>query len=422
MKLNDSSQKILTLFARTSEELGASLDYSETISHVCALPVPLLADWCCLFILDEKSASLSFAHCQHRDKKLNKKFKDYFQSEDYAKRHVVMDTLRKGKAVSEIYEVPSPLAGFTLNLPLIKKSEVVGFLTLGSKKHFTPEDTLLAEEIAKRAAFALSNARLYQRSVTAEAELIRAKEMAEESNRAKSQFLANISHEIRAPIGAILGFTDLLLSADNTEAERAEWTSRVKRNGDHLLRIINDILNLSKIESGELSIEKEFVNINRLFSDLKTILSVPLEDKKIKLKFILESPVPEKFITDETRLRQILINIIGNALKFTDEGCVAVTISFQKDSGLLYFNIQDTGPGLTETQASQLFQPYVQAKADHSKRGNGTGLGLVISKNLARLLGGDLELVYSAPGLGSKFNICIKPQLPDETKFITELK
>lgn len=418
----NNSQKLLNLLARTSEEIGGSLEYSETISSVCVVPVPLLADWSSLFIMEEKLAALSFTHCYHRDQKQNEKLKEYFRSDadSHIKRPVILDTLRKGRAVTEIREVPSPIAGFLLNLPLIQKADVVGFLTLGSRNNFSEDDIMMAEEFARRATCALDNSRRYQKVCLAEAELIKSKEFADIANKTKSEFLASMSHEIRSPVSAILGFTDLLMLPNRTEVERLEWGRRVKHNGHHLLRLINDILSLTKIESGQLSIENNNINFNQFFDDLKQALISQTRTKKIKLDFVLESAVPAEFTTDETRLQQILTNVIGNAIKFTDVGAVTIGAMFQKNSGLLCFNIEDTGPGLTEKQAAQLFHPFVQADAEHSKRCGGTGLGLAISKNLARLLGGDLELIHSEPGQGSKFRICIKPSVATGVKFISE--
>lgn len=417
------SQKLLSLLARSSEEIGRSLDYPETILGVCAVPVPLLADWSSLFVMDDKLSVLSFVHCYHCDQNQNKKLTEYFQidADSHIKRPVSLDTLRKGKAVTEIREVPSPIAGFLLNLPLLQEAEVIGLLTLGSKNNFTDSDILMAEEYALRAANAIGNSRKYQKICLTEAELVKAKEFADMANKTKNEFLANMSHEIRSPISAILGFTDLLVMSGCTEAQRLEWGRRIKHNGHHLLRLINDILNLAKIESGQLSIENEVVNFSQFFAYLKLALSVQAREKKIKLDFILESSIPTEFTTDETRLQQILANVIGNAIKFTDSGGVIISAGYQRKSGLLFFDIEDTGPGLTEKQAAQIFHPFIQADAEHSRRCGGTGLGLAISKNLAQLLGGDLELIYSEPGLGSKFRVCIKPYVATDIKFISEL-
>lgn len=420
---NNDSQKLINLFARASEDLGTSLNFSETISHVCKVPIPILADWSTLFILNEKLSKLSFAHCYHPDPTRNRILTEYFQTDtaDHSHRPITLDTLRNGGSATEIREVPSPLAGHLLTLPLIRNSDVLGFLTLGSKKSYAAVDILLAEEVARRAAIALYNSQRFQQAQIAEAELLNSKKLTAEANQAKSQFLANLSHEIRTPVSIILGFTDLLMSRDHTEEERLDWGQRVKQNGHSLLRLIDDLLNLTKTESGQFSLENENVSFNCFYKDLNRALSPQVGNKEIKLNFLLTSSVPANFITDAARLQQILVNIIGNAIKFTDTGAIAVSAGFQKNSGFLYFDIEDTGPGLTNKEVSKLFQPFSQAGTAHSKRCGGSGLGLALSLNLARLLGGDLELVSSEPGVGSIFRVFIKPRLVENTEFISKL-
>ncbi len=410
------------MFARVSEELGSSLDFSETISQICKVPVPLLADWSCLFISDEKLSTTSFAHCFHPDPVQNQRLTDYFQTEanGYVRRPVVSSTMRHGYPATEILEVPSPIAGNLLTLPLIHNSEVLGFLTFGLPQNYASEDILLAEEVSRRAAIALYNSKRYQQVCLAESKMILLNKISDEANQAKSQFLANLSHEIRTPISAILGFTDLLME-DHTHEERLDWGQRVKNNGHQLLRLINDLLDLTKIEHGQLSLENEKVCFNSFLKDLSQTLLPQAQVKGIELSFLLTSDVPAIFVSDKSRLQQILGNVVGNAIKFTEAGSIVVRAGFQKDSGFLQFDVEDTGPGLSDKEASKLFQPFSQADTLHSKRHGGSGLGLALSANLARLLGGDLELVASQPGVGSTFRIIIKPKILKDAKFLSEL-
>lgn len=414
------SQKTLNVIARASENLGTSLDYSETIAQVCKVGVPLLADWTVLFVLDEKTSSFSFSYCCHHNQKLNKKFNEFFRNsaESYIKRPVVMDTLRKGKAVTEIIEVPSLLSGFTLNLPLIQNSAVIGILTLGSKNNFSAEDVLLAEKVAQRAACALYNSICYQRINLAKSVLTDEKKINQSALLAKNEFFANISHEIRTPVSAILGFTDLLMMPDNSEEDRILFGQRIKHNSKHLLRLIEDVLSFAKIESGHLSLENNSVFFNEFYKDLEHLFLPQAQSKKLKLNFLLESSVPVEFCTDVTRLHQILTNIIGNAIKFTDSGGIKVSAGFKKEAGILFFDVEDTGPGLTEKQSLQLFQPFIQSDSKHAKNQGGTGLGLALSLKMARLLGGDIEIVYTAEGCGSMFRVCIKPEVSANVAFI----
>lgn len=402
--------------------MGSSLDYSETISQICKVPVPLLADWSCLFISDEKTSTTSFARCFHPDPVQNQRLTEYFKTEaiGYASRPVVSSTMMKGFPATEILEVPSPIAGSLLTLPLIHSSEVLGFLTFGLPQNYASEDILLAEEVSRRAATALSNSKRYQRVCLAESKMILLNKISDDANRAKNQFLANLSHEIRTPVSAILGFTDLLMDGHSPE-ERLDWGQRVKNNGHQLLRLINDLLDLTKIEHGQFSLENEKVCLISFIKELGQTLCPQAQSKKIELTFLLTSEVPAIFISDKARLQQILGNVIGNAIKFTDAGAIVVRTGFQKDSGFLYFDIEDTGPGLTEKEASKLFQPFSQADTTHSKRHRGSGLGLALSANLARLLGGDLELIATQPGIGSTFRVVICPEISKDTKFLSEL-
>lgn len=419
---NYDPQKVVNLFARVSEELGSSLDLSETISQICKVPVPLLADWSCLFVSDEKLSTTSFASCFHPDPIQNRRLTEYFQNEAnaYISRPVVSNIIKNGYPATEILEAPSPIAGNLLTLPLIHSSEVLGLLTFGLPQNYASEDILLAEEVSRRAAIALYNSKHYQKVCLSESKLILLNKISDEANQAKSQFLANLSHEIRTPVSAILGFTDLLME-DHTPEERLDWGQRVKNNGHQLLRLINDLLDLSKIEHGQLALENEKICLNSFFKDLHQTLSPQARGKKIELTFVLTSEVPDFFVSDKARLQQILGNVIGNAIKFTDAGAVVVRAGFQKDSGFLYLEIEDTGPGLTEKEAAKLFQPFSQADTLHSKRHGGSGLGLALSANLARQLGGGLELVVSQPGKGSTFRVIINPKILKDTNFISEL-
>lgn len=246
----------------------------------------------------------------------------------------------------------------------------------------------------------------------AETRLKEAKVAAESANQAKSAFLANMSHEIRTPLGAVMGFAELIAGSEVTAAEKDNYGAAIKRNGELLSNIISDILDLSKIEVGKLNLDTQEVELDEVLFDLDTLLSYKANEKAIKFTYSFEGQIPKKIRTDPLRLRQVLLNIIGNSIKFTEHGSVEVTIkigpSFQKASQLAFI-VKDTGIGIDPAQATKLFQAFSQADASILSRYGGTGLGLILSRRLANLLGGDVVLAESVPGKGSTFIVTIDP-------------
>ena len=239
--------------------------------------------------------------------------------------------------------------------------------------------------------------------------LYRARQRAERASETKSQFLANISHEIRTPLGCILGFTDILKDESLSKIDRLHYVEVIRRNGLALSRLIDDILDLSKVEAGHLKVETVDFNLADLIAEVTDIFQDQIKKKDIELKFeILD---PSLFISsDPVRIRQILTNIIGNAVKFTERGHVVVrakTEAIPDDSHnlLLSLEIEDTGPGLTPEEAAKLFRPFTQGDTSATRKFGGTGLGLALSKRLARALGGDVTISRSSPGQGSTFAV-----------------
>lgn len=237
-----------------------------------------------------------------------------------------------------------------------------------------------------------------------------AKESAEDANRLKSSFLANMSHEIRTPLGAMIGFAELLEDGNISGEEKSKYSKIIRKNGQALLRLIDDVLDLSKVEAGRLEVELISFSPVELFREILSLLQRTAEQKGITLKMDVDSSIPESLTSDPTRLRQILMNIIGNAIKFTAQGEVLFHAEMLESTQppLLRITVRDTGLGIDEATAAKLFQPFIQADNSTTRKFGGTGLGLVLSKRLAQRLGGDVRLIQSTSGQGSTFEVLVE--------------
>ncbi len=255
-----------------------------------------------------------------------------------------------------------------------------------------------------------------------ELEMLRSR--AEDANIAKSRFLANMSHEIRTPLGAVMGFAEILATNDGiTQEEKEKCADAIHRNGALLLKIIDEVLDISRIEAGRLEIENTPFCLEEMIRDLNSTLLLRSLEKQIELHFDIQFASKARLVGDVARLKQVLINLVGNALKFTKEGRVTVQLTAQtlSDKILMEFRVTDTGIGLTKEQAANLFQPFSQADASTKKHFGGTGLGLVISRQLARAMGGDLLIEKTQPGVGSTFLFtALLAQVPHEADMTQE--
>lgn len=245
------------------------------------------------------------------------------------------------------------------------------------------------------------------------------KELARNSAEAKSQFLANMSHEIRTPLAAIIGYGETLLDPELTEAEKHSSAETVVRSGRHLLDLVNDILDHSKIDANKLDVDILPVNLPELLDEIRAFFAPRAREKGLDFSVICDFPLPEVIRTDPTRLRQIIINLCGNALKFTEKGSISLVVRCDRDQERLVARVVDTGIGMKPEQLDRLFDPFAQGSAAISRQYGGTGLGLSISRRLAELLGGSIK-VNSTYGEGSEFELSIRTGSLEQVHFLRD--
>lgn len=296
-----------------------------------------------------------------------------------------------------------------------KPNGIIGLHQCDRYRQWTADEVELIEAIAAQVGIALAQAELLQLETERSQELIQknvaldqAKQEAESANRAKSEFLANISHEIRTPMNAVLGFTDLLRGLVS-EPDAKGYLDAIAASGKTLLTLINDILDLSKIEAGKLQLQYEAVDLRSLLQEIQQIFSLEAANKNLELLVHIDPQMPEKVFIDDIRLRQILFNVVGNALKFTEAGYVKISAQGQpycqhhQSYYWLQLTVDDTGIGIAPNQQQSIFDAFVQATGQRTRKYGGTGLGLAITQRLTRMMEGDIFL-QSCLGQGSRFS------------------
>jgi len=277
-----------------------------------------------------------------------------------------------------------------MGVPLVVRDRIIGALTIDSRQanRYGPSDLKTAGVFARHAAIAIENAQLYA--------------SAQRATRAKSQFLANMSHEIRTPLNAILGFVQLMQRAPERDADDRHALDVISRSGEHLLTLINDVLSMAKIEAGSTDAETVDFDQRRMLNAVVDMFTLRAEAKGLLLIVEIAGDVPAGVCGDEAKLRQVLINLLGNAMKFTDEGRVILRVAWR--DGIGFFEIEDTGHGIARDDLPRLFETFTQAGDRHHE---GTGLGLSISRSYVRQMGGDIRVV-SEVGRGSRFSFDIR--------------
>ena len=291
-------------------------------------------------------------------------------------------------------------------------------------RQWTQEEIELLQEVATQVDIAIAQAELLEREKQHSQALTAAKNQAEVANRAKSEFLANMSHELRTPLNAILGFSQLMERDTNLSSQQLNSLGIINRSGEHLLNLLNDVLEMSKIEAGRTTLSITAFDLLLLLQTLQEMFQIRATAKNLSLHFDIANNVPNYILGDESKLRQILINLLGNAIKFTQVGGVILTVARQSNHNTtqfatqLQFTVRDTGKGIPEIEKERIFEPFIQTDIG-TRSEDGTGLGLAISRQFARLMQGDITFT-STVGKGSIFTVNIAVELAESFQVNTK--
>jgi PAS domain S-box-containing protein len=423
----EAAGRRLAFLAEASAAL-ASLDYDATLQRVAQLAVPRLADYVVIDLLDDTGAMqrVASAHADPAKAAVLGQTSRYYPQASGAT-HPLREALASGEPVlvAEVSDdwlqraarSPEHLADMRaldprslIIVPLSARGHTLGVMTFvlsDSGRRYGFDDLALATELGRRAATAVDNAQLYRRSEAARRD-------AEAASRAKGQFLAVMSHELRTPLNAILGYSELLemgVHGPVTDAQR-EAVARVRRSGQHLLSLVNNVLNLERAEVGQLEADFATLTVAQLFADADALTRPQAEAKGIT--FTVEVPPPDLLVLCEReKAGQVLVNLLSNAVKFTRAGG-RVTLSYEVGEEMVGLRVADSGVGIPRDALERIFEPFVQLDAGLTRAAEGAGLGLAISRRLARLMGGDVT-AESEVGKGSTFTFSLVKALGSES-------
>ena len=397
----------MEFLARAGSTLASSLEYEATLESVARLSVPALGDFAVVDVLEEdgRIRRVAAAHADPAREEAVQELRAYPPAPD-ADWHPAVRAIHTGRTVVlDPFDVsalgpkamlplhPQLQARAQMTVLLIASGRTLGALTVGldarSQKRFGPTEVALAEEVARRAAMALDNAALFQE--------------AEQANRAKSDFLTVMSHELRTPLNAIVGYTDLLqagVPGPLTEPQ-VLYLERISRSSGHLLSLIEEVLTYSRLEAGRESVRREVVDLDDVVQHACALIEPLAVERGLRFRV----HVPERRVrleSDARKIQQMLANLLSNAVKFTERG--EVEIATRVEEADVAFDIRDTGIGIAPEHLEKIFEPFWQADSGTTRRAQGTGLGLGVTRRLARLLGGDVT-VRSDVGAGTTFTL-----------------
>jgi signal transduction histidine kinase len=406
-----AGEERLALLDEVSGVLSSSLDYETTVAAVARLAVPRFADWCSVdVVVDDRIQQLALAHVDPERVRLGKELNARYPVDPDAPTgapavirsgqpslisEVTDEMLAAGARDEEHLRILRDVGIYSVMVvPMNARGQTIGAMTLVSShaaRHFDHNDLSVAMELARRAAMAIDNARLYRAALAA--------------NEAKANFLATMSHELRTPLTAIIGYEELLVDGipGTVNDVQRQQLGRIKASAAHLLSLIDEILMYARIEAGRESVRIEPVVAKGIVDDAIAYVAPAAADRSLELKAERIDPAL-MLSTDAGKLRQMLLNLLANAVKFTARGGVFVR-AYEQD-GSVTFEVRDTGIGIEREHLEHVFDPFWQVHQNTTREAGGSGLGLSVTRRLARLLGGDVT-VESTPLVGSTFRITL---------------